>query len=223
MTESTALVNYEEQLRRELAQLGDHMEAPGSNKISLGGKLFRMPSGETHPGPLRCVILDYTAVNMLYKGAYNPNVKAPPLCWALGKNPKELAPSANVPQPQHTDCTACPKNQWGTAANGKGRACKNQRRLMLTTPDFSAEPMTLYVSPGGLKLWDKYLRDLISDHSKMPIQVVTDITFDPNQAYPTLQFAFVDYHGKLEEAMRMRAKYQDIITREPDIKQPAAA
>lgn len=219
MTESTAVVNYQEQLRRELAQLSETVEAPSSNKISTKGKTFTLPNQRSSPGPLQVIVLDYIAVNMVYKGAYNPSIKQPPLCWAIGREIKNLAPSKNVPTPQAVDCASCPKNQWGSGAGGRGRACKNQRRLLVIAPDLKGEPMTLYVSPTGLKAWDSYVRDLAHDHGKLPIQVITSVTFDPQQSYPSLQFSFVDYHGNVEDAIRLRAKYQEIVTREPELKE----
>lgn len=65
---STALVNYEEQLRQELGQLSKQIEPPSSNKISTKGKLFTLPGGRSSPGPMNVIVLDWVAVNMVYKG-----------------------------------------------------------------------------------------------------------------------------------------------------------
>lgn len=216
-------VNYEEQLRQELAQLNNRIEAPGSNTISTKGKLFKLPTGQTSPGPVRAVILDFIGVNVLYKGAYNPNVKQPPICFSIDKNVQGMVPSAKSPTRQHADCKSCPKNQFKSAVVGNGKACKNQRRLLLATPELDGEPMTIYVSPNAIKVWDGYVRTLMSDYGKLPIQVVTDITFNPNETYPMLQFSFVEMHGRLEDSMRMRAKFADMLVREPDVQMPAAA
>lgn len=219
--QSTALVNIQEQLRKELAALGGQVEAPSSNKIGTKGKVFTLPTGQASPGPIQAIILDFVTINMSFKGAYNPNVRSPPSCWAIGRNIKELAPSANVKTPESDLCETCARNAWGSGQNGSGKACKNQRRLLVIAPDFKPgdEPMTLYVSPTGLKGFNKYLtRDLAGDNGVLPIQVVTEIGFDPNQAYPTLTFKYAGKHGKLEEAMALRAKYQDILLKEPDAK-----
>lgn len=214
-------VNIQEQLRKELAALGQAVEPPSSNKISTKGKVFTLPNGKSGPGPIQCIILDFVAINMTYKGAYNPNVRTPPTCWAIGKNLKELKPSPMVKTPFATECETCPKNQWGSGQNGSGKECKNQRRLLVLPADFtdSDEPMSLYVSPTGLKGWNRYIdKDLRGDHGVLPIQVVTEVGFDPNQAYPTLTFKYVAKHGLLEKAMAIRAKYQDILFKEPEAK-----
>lgn len=218
MSESTALVSWEEQLKKELGGLSQQLDPPSSNKISTKGKLFTLPGGRNSPGPMQAIVLDWTAVNMVYKGGYNPNVRQPPLCWAIGKNLDELKPSEAVKEPQGTDCASCPKNQWGSANGGKGKACKNQRRLLIIAPDFKEgdEPMTLYISPTGLKSWNAFVKKLASEHGKLPVQVITSIAFDPQQTYPTLTFAYSAPHGRLNEAMALRALHQDMLMREPD-------
>lgn len=215
---STALVNYEEQLRKELGGLSHQIEPPSSNKISTKGKLFTLPGGRNSPGPMSVIVLDWVAVNMVYKGGYNPNVRQPPLCWAIGKNLDELMPSEAVKEPQGTDCTSCPKNAWGSGQGGKGKACKNQRRLLIVPPDFtpSTDPMSLYVSPTGLKSWNAFVKRLASEQGKLPVQVITKVSFDPQQAYPTLVFEYEAPHGRLNEAMALRALHQDMLLREPD-------
>lgn len=221
---STALVNYEEQLKRELGGLARQVEPPSSNKISTKGKLFTLPGGQSNPGPMSVIVLDWVAVNMIYKGGYNPNVRQPPLCWAIGKNLDELKPSAGVKEPQGTECATCPKNQWQSGQNGKGKACKNQRRLIVIGENFKSgdEPMSLYVSPTGLKGWNAYVKRLAQEHSKLPVQVVTSIGFDPQQAFPTLTFAFDHAHGRLNDVMSLRALHQDMLMREPDVTEKAA-
>ncbi len=224
MSESTALMSIEEQLRKELAGLKDTVEAPSSNKIGTKGKVFTTPDGKSGPGPLQMIIIDSVGFNQYYPGVYNPQVKAPPKCWAINKNLKELAPGASVAKPEHPDCEGCPRNAWGSGTGGRGKACKNQRRLLVVPPDFTAqtEPMTLYVSPTGLKAWNRYVdKDLNADMSLLAVQVITEVSFDPNQAYPSLQFKYLGKHGKVAEALALRQKYQDILMREPELKAAA--
>lgn len=225
MSENTSLVQYEEQLKRELAQLRNNVEAPGSNRISTKGKVFTLPGGKSSPGPLRVIVLDFIGLNQYWSGPYNANQRAPADCQALNRVLKELAPDpALSPKLQHKTCEGCPKNQWNTGANGKGKACKNERKLLIMAPDFTAqtEPMTIIVSPTGIKHWDKYVRDLASDHGVMPVQVITDISFEPNASYPTLLFELQNKHGRLAEAMHMRGKYQEMLARAPEPEAEAA-
>lgn len=236
MSENTDLVQYEEQLKRELAQLKDNVEAPSSNRISTKGKVFTLPDGRKSPGPLVAIVLDFIGINQWWQGVYNANVRAPADCFAIDRVLKNLAPPVQVAgqpkivvpsKPQAARCEICPKNQWGTGVNGTGKACKNQRRLLIVAPDFDdkTQPMTLQVSPTGIKHWDKYVRDVASDHGAMPVQMITSISFDPNQSYPTLLFDLFEEqpkHGKLGLAMHLRAKYAEMLYKAPEAKQDAA-
>lgn len=221
MTESTALTAIQEQLKRELANLSKTIDPPSSNKISTRGKVFTLPDGKSSPGPLNAVVLDWVSLNVYYPGAYNPNSPTGPSCFAIGKNIDELVPSDNAPNKQsESNCAECPKGQWGTGFGGKGKACKNQRRLILVEPSFTdrSAAMSLYVSPTGLKAWNEYVRRLATEQEALPVQVVTAISFDPNQTYPTLQFEFVERHGQLDLAMRLRQVNQDMLWREPEVR-----
>lgn len=225
MSEQNAIVALEEQLRNELAALGGAIEPPSSNKISTKGKVFTLPDGRSSSNPLNVVILDFVAYNSYYTQAWNPNVRAKPACWSIGKVLDEMVPSDKVPTPQHTDCKTCPKGQFGSApGGGKGKACKNIRRLLVVEPSFDekSEPMTLDVSPTGLKSWNRYVDFLRKAHAVLPLQVVTEVKFDPNQAYPTLQFDFVDRHANVELALRLRNMYDEVLHREPDLTREAA-
>lgn len=222
--EGKALVLLQEQLKQELGAIGGQIDPPSSNKISTKGKLFTLPDGRSNPGPMQVVILDFVAFNSFYKAAWNPNVRAAPACWALGKVLETMKPSENAPEPQHVDCADCPKGAFGSApGGGKGKACKNTRRLLVVEPKFgeATEPMSLDVSPTGLKSWNKYVDFLRKAHAVLPLQVVTQISFNPNESYPSLQFEFVDRHANVELAMRLRNMHSDILWREPEL--PKAA
>lgn len=219
MTENTNIIPFEEQLRRELAGLKDNLPPPSSNKIKTKGKLFTLPSGESSPGPLNAIVLDYIQQNELYPGAYNPKNPQRPICFALNKVIEELAPSPKAPSPKSTSCSTCPHDKWGSAPNGKGKACKNQWKLVLVSENFTItdEPLTLFVSPSGMKHWTKYVRDLAQIHGLLPVQVITEISFEPTEAYPTLLFKMIGPHGRLQDAMTARQRAQELLLREPDI------
>jgi hypothetical protein len=178
--------------------------------------VFQLPDGRTSPGPLSAVILDFITLNNWYEGIYNPQQRANPACFALGKDLDALKPSENSAKPQGADCASCPRNQWGTGQGGRGKACKNQRRLLLVPGDFTdkAPAMTLYVSPSGLKQFDAYIRMIATDYQSRPIDVITEISFDPNQAYPTLLFTFAGKNPEVQLAEALRARNQEVLLRE---------
>jgi len=216
-------VSIADQMRKELSTLDSTLMPIASNKISTKGKVFSLPNGQSSPGPLLGVVLDYVQFNTFYKGAWNPNSPQMPVCWAIGKDVKALTPSGEAPEPQHTSCAGCPKDAWGSSGTGKGKACKNQYRLILATVDGGPDqsPMSLYVSPSGMKHWSNYVREIKSVHEFLPVQVITKISFDPNAPYPTLTFALEKPHAKIEEMWALKNRIHDMLMREPDPKQDA--
>jgi hypothetical protein len=220
-------VNMEDQIKKQLEAQKGQLGALPSNKISLKNKEFTLPNGQKGK-ELECIILDFAWFMVNYPGAYNANNPQQPNCFALGReNPDSgtLKPHEDTADPQHDNCKECPKNQWKSAASGNGKACKNQRRIILLPPDADekSEPMTLYVSPGGLKFFDAYVSRLASEHKLLPVQVVTKITFDPDQTYPLLRFELVAPHDQLGLMWGKRDAAQDLLFRPLETEKEKAA
>lgn len=220
---NTLPVNIEDMIKKQLAEQKSQLGALPSNKIGLKNKEFTLPDGQKSPGPLECIILDFAWFMVHYPGVYNSNNPQQPNCFAAGREKPEggeLAPAASVEKPQGENCRDCDKNQWGSATSGRGKACKNQRRLILVPPDFdeNTEPMTMYVSPGGLKNFDKYVSRLNNEQGALPVQVITAISFDPDQTYPLLRFTCIDRHQRVNEAWSLRERSEDLLFREVETK-----
>ena len=224
-TASTNLpVNIEDEIKKQLVAQKGQLGALPSNKIGLKNKEFTLPNGQSSP-IIECVILDFVWSMVNYPGTYNANNPQQPNCFAIGRenpDPKPgqlgLKPHPDAADKQSEDCKECPKNQWKSAASGNGKACKNQRRLIVVPPDAdeSTEPMTLYVSPGGLKFFDAYVSRLSSEHNMLPAQVITELSFDKNQTYPLLNFKFIDKHDQLNLMWAKRTAAQELLFRPVD-------
>jgi hypothetical protein len=212
-----AVVNIDEMLRKQLAELNSRVAPPSSNKISTKGKVFTLPNGKSGP-ELNVIILDWRHVLANYPGMYNANNPQDPDCFAVGVNSPEsglLTPHESIKKPHGKDCKTCPKNQWKSAAGGQGKACKNQVRLLVSRPDADAteQPATLYVSPTGLKSWNAYVSDLAKIYQEHLIQVVTHISFDPNEAYPKLLFKRLEKNTRVTEMWGLKERYSDMVDR----------
>lgn len=149
-----------------------------SIKVDQRNGTFSIPGLGDAESPMDLVIVDYVTQNSYYDSVYNANDPKPPLCFAIGKKLNELKPSPNSPEPQADNCATCPMNEFGTAQNGVGKACKNSRILAVLPPD-SAEGedlMRLAVSPSGIKSFDKYVNGLSSRDKTIPITRVTEVS-----------------------------------------------
>lgn len=162
-------------------------------------------------------MLDHRNFNRYYTKPYDPQNPAPPDCFAISKNLSTMAPHEDAAEKQSKTCAECPMNQFGSAANGKGKACRNTVRLAVAASDATAssEPMILTVSPTGLKSWHSVVNNL-SSAGMLPIQIITEIAFDPNAPYPTLTFTAKQAHDDIETFWQLRDKAQALLD------QPAA-
>jgi hypothetical protein len=188
-TQRQAIAEYREALRQELATLHNRVAPPAGNRISLKGRVFTMPDGSTHAGPIAAVILDFRNHNSYWDTPYNPQQLTDPVCFAVSREFGDLAPSADASTPQAEHCAVCPRNVFGSAANGKAKSCKNARRLAIVPPDatLETEPMILTTSPTAISAFESYVLGLATE-GRMPVEVVTHIAFKPDADYPTLVF-----------------------------------
>lgn len=216
---SKAVQSLQEQLKKELAGLKETVEPPSGFTISTKGKIFTLPDGRSDKGPLLCIILDWVTANIYFEGLYNPQEVKPPSCWAMSRVVEGIAPSPNAPKPQSELCSTCPQNEWGSKPGSKGKACKNTRRLLIARADSQDKNDPVYVlsvSPTGLKHFDKYINTL-ADNKIHPTEVITEISFDESEAFPTLRFSVnrAGKHDKLELMMGLRESGKTILMQEP--------
>lgn len=136
----TAVANYDEELARLAGQSAHLTNSEG------GGRFFSTKAGVLQfddaamPGNQMCAIIaSWCLENVFYDGPYDPDNRAPPTCFAFCKDPDEkddmgppeIVDKEEVFERQSDVCKDCPKNEWGSAAQGRGKACGNRRRLAL--------------------------------------------------------------------------------------------
>ena len=223
MTKSKAIQSIQDELRKELDTLKERVDPPSGFTISTKGKVFTLPDGSADNGPMTCVVLDWVTANVYFEGIYNPQDIKPPSCFAIGRVVKDLAPSDNSPDKQNDVCKGCSQNEWGSAGGGsKGKACKNTRRLLIARVNAKEDeqPWVINVSPTGLKHFDKYVNTL-ADNGRHPIQVITDMSFEASEAFPSLRFAV---QGELTEKQlatmwALKEMGQEILMQEPQFEE----
>lgn len=104
-----------------------------------------------------------------------------PACSSLD----DLKPLADSPKPQSSACATCWANQFGseidpTGAKGRGKACKNMRRIYLLVEGHEF-PFLLSLSPTSLKPAKRYLT-MLADRKRHPATVITRIGLDKQTA-----------------------------------------
>jgi hypothetical protein len=207
-SESTALVNWEDELAKQ-AEIAATMEANAG-----GGQFFSMKGGQLSfndspmPGnQMATVILDSIFENVYYEGRYDPENPAPPTCFAFGRDenmsPHEVVVKAG--QAQHSTCKGCPMNEWGSSEVGRGKACRNTRRLALipagtfdshnrfqaiNDPDhFSSAAIAYMKLPvTSVKSYASFVKQLAGALRRPPHGVFTRVRVEPD---PKTQFRVI--------------------------------
>lgn len=183
---SKALTNYNEELAKYAKQTAETEASVSLGKfLSIkGGQLAY--NGNPVPGnKMNVIIIDAVMENHYYTEGYDPDNPAAPVCFAFGRSDGEMAPHEKSTDPQHEACKGCPMNEYGTAEKGKGKACKNVRRLSLITEDGlndveAAEIAYLKVPVTSVKSWAGYAQQLNTTMNLPPFGVVTEISVTPD-------------------------------------------
>jgi hypothetical protein len=188
--------------KRELSDLAKSL-ATGSNvrsiKTNTNGTFKRVVNGEqigkAIRGEFNAIIVDALpkVSRTFYAGKYDPDAKPTlPDCWSnLGDKPEAAAGN-----PQATNCVSCPKNVVGSGENGKGRACRFQRRIALLLEgddsgdvyQFNVPAKSLFgKGNGNVHPFESYVKFLIAN-GESPDTVVTNIAYNLDAETMELQF-----------------------------------
>lgn len=212
------IANIQAQLAAEAEQINENIGKPQGNAISLKGKVFTFPGGESTSEPIEVVVVEFIAANKYYESSYDPKNPAPPVCWAINKIFSALAPSDKVlPENKQTedDCAMCPNNQWNS--NGDGKLCKNSYILAVLPTDATSEDsvMTLSVPPTAIKGWEGYVKRVSRLFNTPPIGVVTTVAFSQTDDYPKPVFGAPEPNENVAHFMQRRAEAMELLLVEP--------
>lgn len=181
-------------VRRESRRM-DRMGGGGSTmrriKLSNARTFKRVVNGEEIGKPvekqLDVIIVDWLAEpsRKFYAGAYDKDAKATlPDCWSNNGD----KPEAGSKNPQARTCMECPKNVKGSGTNGKGKACRYERRIaVLVAGDPSGDVYQIAVpsaslfsaNDGNIYGFEGYKKMLLANNEALDT-VVTSIIYDSN-------------------------------------------
>jgi len=229
---SQSIATLDSELAAEVQALKEMVGQPGGRrfKIEPSGS-FTSPEGLDLGPDIRIVILDFTSRNELYLQPYDRNNLVPPDCYAIGKVISTMVPEADSPLRQADACGACPNNQFGSAATGMGKACKNTRELafLLVDPDNpnahnepGAPIYTLSVTPTSIKAFDAIVPMIARALGGPPIKAVIDVHGTPAGTYATLSFHSPVPNPDYAAHAARRAECLPLLTRKPDFAAYAA-
>lgn len=222
----TALVPWKERL----ATLAKDEEA--TIQIGEGMPIISTRGGEftfrqtTLPEPLRVIIVDHCYENAFYEGAFDPDDRTLPDCFAVGRDVDELKPGTAAPHKQHAVCEGCPQNDFGSADTGKGKACKNGMRLLVLAaaqlkPGVVADNdlAMLRLPPTSLKHFAGYTRQLNKVMEVPTLAVVTELSLEKPEKNATYKIVKFKFGGPvpedcLQEILDLQQKNREMVAAE---------
>jgi hypothetical protein len=223
---SNALVKWDE----KFSKYAKEQKAQVAN-ITAGGIGVSFSPGVINVGgapvgnKLEAIIIGSCAHNKYYKEKYNPSEKTPPDCYAFSLivDDPDMKPHAASADKQAEGCAECDFNVFGSAENGRGKACANTLRLgLLLSKDvddaasaLANDLATAGVSPTNAKYYKSYTDGLEEEHGRPVWAAVTEITCHPDpKTQIRLEFKLVELIEDVSiiEALEKRyLKVQDVL------------
>jgi hypothetical protein len=202
---SNAVANWEERLAAEAEAAAELEKGGGLGKsLSFKGGVMTFDGNAIKGNQIACIVVASAIEKAYYEGKYDPNNPDPPVCFALTQtDPEDLAPDPEkVAELQNDVCATCQWNEWGSADTGRGKACKDVRRLgvipagtmekngdvqLFTDPKMidKAELAFAKLPPTALNAWAAYVRMVATTMKRPPHGVFTLLSVEPD---PTNQF-----------------------------------
>jgi hypothetical protein len=223
---SRALTVWEQKMVEAAAKSAKAERAvSGLKGISTRGGILTVDEQPVPGNELDVVVLVAVHENQYHTKAYDPNTPQIPDCYAFGDPDADdpegsMAPHEEAEDKQGDDnglCANCWANAMGSAQVGRGKACKNVRRLALVTADAleSAESLAdtevrvLKVPVMSVKGWAMYVRNTLDQELHRPYWgVVTTIKVVPDaKSQFRVTFAFkelVDFDDEVYAALEKK-------------------
>lgn len=185
--------------------------------ISIKGKKFSI--GDNKLGTsINVVILASCYDNAFYDKPYDPDLIQPPACFSISLVNDNMIPHESSPSKQHDSCNGCHNNEYESAPNGKGKACKNARRLLIASIE-DGKPLLddlaiVRLPPTSLKSMSSYVK-AITSKSKRPLwSIITTLKLDEDSDWPKIVPAFndiIDDNVILEDIMSSLDYYDSVV------------
>jgi len=197
----------------------------GANFISIRGGSFTYQEADLGE-EIEVVVLDFVNVKDYYDSPWDQDNPSSPACWSVSYDkPSEMVPSEYSPVVQAEACAGCWANEFGSADRGKGKACRDGRRMAVISKDQlddaveDIEIALLKAGPSSCPNFDKYIKGLAKVAKRPCYGVVTTAFFDDNMDYEVLKFRSnekVESPEHMQKIMELREQVSELLTQEHD-------
>ena len=173
-SKSTAIAKWDEELAKQ-AEIASKMEenVGGGQFFSTKGGVLTWQDAPMPNNQMAVIVLDSVLENVFYEGRYDPDTPQSPVCFAFGRDEKTIQPHTIVIENGNSQagasglCAGCDHNQWGSADTGRGKACRNTRRLAMI-------PAGTFDQMGKFKIMDdpEHFQNASIGFMKLPVTSV---------------------------------------------------
>jgi hypothetical protein len=203
------VMDYKAELNKLTTQVQE-TEKPSGMWVSFKGGQLVIGGNPQPKNKAEVVIVHSVFENQLYKDRYDPNNPQSPMCYAIAENDEELVPHPDAAvRVSPEGCKVCPNNEWKSDPNGgKGKACKNVRRLaLISASDLEtidkAEVAIAKLPVTSVKNWSTYASQIANVLKLPPLAVITEISVEPDaKTQFQVNFQLVD---KIEDGAVIQA------------------
>lgn len=220
-SKGSALVKWDEELAKYAVETASNERMPVGQKISVRGGVLQIGGAPIKDNRAKVIVLDSAYINAYYGGeSFDPDNPKSPICFALNRVDEHMAPHKESHEPQHEACEGCGMNEFGSAEKGRGKACKNGRRIAVIAAqqlsEASIEDQEIFyldIPVTSVKGWSYYVHGLANTMKRPTWAVVTELSVVPD---PKTQFRVV---FNVEEPISDGRFLQAIKTRRDGLKE----
>jgi hypothetical protein len=196
---TSAIANWDEELAKQAeAAAAQEANTGGGQFFSLRGGQLKLNDAPLPNNEIAAVIIDSVLENVYYAGDFDPDNPASPSCYAFGRDEDSMEPNEAVEEKQADGCADCPMNQWGSAETGRGKACRNRRRIAVIPagtidrngefeayddPDHFAKAQVAYLAlpPTSINGYGAWVKQVAGALKRPPHAVFARIAVVPDQ------------------------------------------
>jgi hypothetical protein len=200
-SKSTAIAKWDEELAAQAAEAAKQEESlSGGQFFSVQGGRLSFNDAPIPNNEMAVIILDGILENVYYDSNYDPDDPRPPKCFAFGRAEDDMTPHTVVMEAGNNEsdaCKGCPMNEWGSADVGRGKACRNSRRLaMISAGSFdedgrfemieeddhfqTAQIAYMRLPVTSIKGYATFVKQIASGLKRPPHGVITKVTVVPD-------------------------------------------
>lgn len=171
------------------------LERPAVGRIGFKAGIMTYQGTPIPGNKLNVVIVASAKEHALYQNIldqrpFDPLKPEAPICYALSLSGENMVPHPQAVKPQAPSCAECPWNAWASdPKGGKGKACKESRRLLVLPSNAAAGPIEnvkkseaagCSVPVTSVKNWANYTAQLSGEYGRPTWAMVTEISVHPH-------------------------------------------